>query len=239
MNRLTSVRSKSMWLASVFMVVFLLFGWMATGLAQENIVDINALTQETQKMSQKADEMTFVWWIPEEFWGASFAQDPNTTVAQAEEFIKILRPYTVIVVVDGKIGAFGGVTYMPEAAIRDSIQIKDSKGARYLPLSEGAIDADTKSLLSMMKPLFANMLGPMGQNMYFFLFPSNNKEGQKIADAKKEGSFSVEMGEREFRWRLPLGSLLPPKICPTCGEKLSGAYKFCPWDGSKLPEAKK
>ena len=45
MNRLTSVRSKSMWLASVFMVVFLLFGWMATGLAQENIVDINALIQ--------------------------------------------------------------------------------------------------------------------------------------------------------------------------------------------------
>jgi len=34
-----------MWIASVFMVVFLLFGWMATGLAQENIVDINALTQ--------------------------------------------------------------------------------------------------------------------------------------------------------------------------------------------------
>lgn len=67
MNRLTSIRSKSMWLASVFMVVFLLFGWMATGLAQENIVDINALTQETQKTSQKADEMTFVWWIPEGF----------------------------------------------------------------------------------------------------------------------------------------------------------------------------
>jgi len=34
-----------MWLASVFMVVFLLFGWMATGLAQENTVDIDALTQ--------------------------------------------------------------------------------------------------------------------------------------------------------------------------------------------------
>lgn len=54
-------------------------------------------------------------------------------MAQAEEFIKILRPYTVIVVVDGKIGAFGGVTYTPEAAIRDSIQIKDSKRDRYRP----------------------------------------------------------------------------------------------------------
>jgi len=83
------------------------------------------------------------------------------------------------------------------------------------------------------------MLGPTGQNTHFFLFPAKNEKGQKIAEAKKEGTFSVELNEREFSWRLPLSSLLPPKICPTCGEKLSGAYKFCPWDGSKLPETKK
>ena len=55
-------------------------------------------------------------------------------------------------------------------------------------------------------------------------------------DAKKEGFFLVELGENEFRWRLPLSSLLPLTICPTCGEELSGAYKFCPWDGTKLSE---
>jgi hypothetical protein len=48
----------------------------------------------------------------------------------------------------------------------------------------------------------------------------------------------VKMGEKEFHWRLPLGSLLPPKICPKCGETFSGAYKFCPWDGSTLVEKK-
>jgi hypothetical protein len=239
MNFLTSVRRKNIGMASLLIVVFLLFGWLAIGLSEENIVDINALTQETQKMSQKADEITLVWWIPEEYWQVSFARDPNMTVAQAEEFIKVLRPYTVIVVVDGKIGAFGGITYKSEATIRAGIELKDSKGTRYRPLSEDKIDANTKNFLSMMRPVFANILGPMGQNMHFFLFPSKNKEGQKIADAKKEGTFSVKVGEREFRWRLPLGSLLPPKICPICRERLSGAYKFCPWDGTKLPEAKK
>ena len=54
MNRLTSVRSKSMWLASVFMVVFLLFAWMATGLAQENTVDRYAISQELPELMDLA-----------------------------------------------------------------------------------------------------------------------------------------------------------------------------------------
>jgi hypothetical protein len=185
-------------------------------------------------MSEIADEMTFVWWIPEEFWQVSFSQDPTVTEAQTQEFIRVLRPYTVIVVVDGKVGAFGGVTYKPEADIRANIQIKDSQETRYQPLSEDKIDADTKSFLSMMKPVLVNMLGPMGQNMHFVIFPAKDEKGQKIVDANKEGAFSVKLGERVFRWRLPLGSLLPPRICPTCGENLNGAYKFCPWDGAEL-----
>jgi len=86
----------------------------------------------------------------------------------------------------------------------------------------------------MIKPVIVNTLGPLGQNMHFFLFPAKNKSGRNIADAKKGGVFSVRLGEREFKWRLPLGSLLPPKICPRCGEKLSGAYKYCPYDGTPL-----
>jgi len=54
MNRLTSIRSKSMWLASVFMVVFLLFAWMATGLAQENTVDRYAISQELPELMDLA-----------------------------------------------------------------------------------------------------------------------------------------------------------------------------------------
>ena len=187
-------------------------------------------------MQQQADQMTLVWWIPEEFWWVSSAQDPTVTKAQTENLINVLRPYTLIIIVDGKIGPFGGVTYKPEAEIRAGVQIKDSQENYYRPLNEDKINADAKNFLSIMKPIFANMLGPMGQNMHFFFFPAESKNGNKIAEAKKEGAFSVKLREREFRWRLPLGSLLPPKTCPGCKEKCSGAWNFCPWCGTKLPK---
>ena len=199
---------------------------MSVSFAQDRKVDINALVQETQKMSDRSGEMTLIWWIPEEFWRASFEQDPNMTAAQTEEFIKVLRPYMLIVAVDGNIGSFGGVTYKSETTIRGSIQVIDSQGTRYRPLNNENIDANTKNFLSMMKPVFVNMLGPIGQNMHFFLFPAKNTMGQNIAVAKSEGAFSVKLDQRVFKWRLPLGSLLPVKICPVDGEKLSVRAKL-------------
>ena len=76
----------------VLIGVLLVCGWMSLSFAQDRKVDINALVQETQKMSDTSGEMTLIWWIPEEFWRASFEQDPNMTAAQTEEFVKILRP---------------------------------------------------------------------------------------------------------------------------------------------------
>ena len=78
------------------------------------------------------------------------------------------------------------------------------------------------------------MIGPMGQNMHVFLFPAKDKKGQDIAAAKREGFFSVKLDKREFKWRLPLGSLLRQKVCSVDGEKLNGAWKFCPWHGTEL-----
>jgi hypothetical protein len=171
---------------------------MSLSFAQDRKVDINALVQETQKMSDKSGEMTLIWWIPEEFWRASFEQDPNMTAAQTEEFIKVLRPYMLIVAVDGNIGTFGGVTYKSETTIRGSIQVIDSQGTHYRPLSNENIDANTKNFLAMMKPVFVNMLGPIGQNMHFLLFPARNTMGQSIAVAKREGAFSVQLDKRVF-----------------------------------------
>jgi hypothetical protein len=234
MNKSVNIMSRRFWKTKVFIVALLILGWMSLSFAQDRKADINALVYEIKKTSESANEMTMVWWIPEEFWRVVFEQNPNTTPAQTKEFLGVLHPYMLIMVVDGNIGTFGGVTYKSETTIRDSIQIIDSQGARYQPLGDEKIDADIKNITTMMKPVFVNMLGPMGQNMHLFLFPPENKKGQTIADAKKEGAFSVKLGEREFKWRLPLGSLLPPKICPVDGEKLSGAWKFCPWHGTEL-----
>lgn len=207
MNKLIGNKIGRLKWVIVFVAVCLLCGGMKIGLAQEvGKVDLNALTQETQKISQKADEMTLIWWIPEEFWQISFAQDPTATEAQSEEFIKILHPYTLIAVVDGKVGSFGGVTYRSEADIRANINIRDSQGAYYMPFNEDEVDADVKNLLSMIKPVIVNMLGPLGQNMHFLLFPAKNKNDQNIVKPRKKEPFrskwAKENSSGDYHWAL-------------------------------------
>jgi len=87
----------------IFFIALLIVGNMSLTFAQDINVDINKLTQEAQKMSQSSDEMTMVWWIPKEFWAASFSQDPNMTEAQTEKILKVFHPYILIAAVDGKI----------------------------------------------------------------------------------------------------------------------------------------
>ncbi len=40
-------------------------------------IDMHAVVQETQQMSQGSGDMTLVWWLPEQFWEASMAQNPG------------------------------------------------------------------------------------------------------------------------------------------------------------------
>lgn len=228
------MRSARLWKEVVIVAALLVYGLTASSFAQDGQIDLNALISETQKMGEKADEMTLVWWLPEEYWQTVFAQDPTTTEAQTEEFLGVLRPYTLFAVVEGKIGPFGGVTYKAEEDVRGGTRLIDQEGTEYVPLGEDEVGADAKNLLSAMKPVLANILGPMGQNVNFFLFPAKGKKGNKLADPTQEGTFSVKLTDRAFKWRLPLGSLLPPKICPVDGEKLNGAWKFCPWHGVEL-----
>ena len=200
-------------------------------------VHLGDLMRDTQRMSPKANEPTVVWWIPSAFWEAVLKQDPRMQPSQIDDFVKVLRPYTIIVAVDGKVGPIGGIQYKTEAHIRAAIRVVDKQGNTYAPLAAQKINADARNFLAMMKPILVNTIGPMGKNMHFFLFPAATRKGQRIADPRKEGKFSVNLGARKYKWRLPLGSLLPPKVCPRCRERFSGAYKFCPWCGTGLPAA--
>lgn len=218
---------------SVLILGFCILFIPSQSYGQENI-DLQDLVEETQKMSQSPNELTLVWWIPKQFWQASMAQDPKVTEAQVVQVLETISPYTMIIVVDGQIGAFGGLTYQKEESVRTSITIKDDKGWSYAPLSESAINPDTKNLLQMLKPMIANMLGSLGQNMHFILFPSKGKDGRPIADPTKEGIFNIVVAGKEFKYHLPLGSVLPPKYDLQTGRRFPGNYNYNPFTGSKL-----
>lgn len=227
-------RHRKLFVAKVLLFTLFLGSYAGTVAAQGQRVDLNALTNETQKMLPDADRVTLVWWIPDEYWEEVSAQNPQLSKAQVAAFINILSPYTLFVVVDGKIGALGGVTYKSEETLRATIQLVDAQGNSYRPLPAQSLNPDMKSLLSIMKPMLANMLGQMGENMNFIVFPSKSKTGQRIIEARREGSFTIKLAETTFKWRSPLGSLLPPKTCPVDDEQFSGAWNYCPWHGAKL-----
>jgi hypothetical protein len=204
---------------------------------QENKLDLPALVKETQITTQRERQVTLVWWIPEDFFRLSMAQNPNVSAAQAGEFIEQISPYIMVAVLDGNVGPAGSVTYRSESEIRAALKVVDAKGNRYQPLAEDAISNQARLFVTIMRPIMANMLGPMGQNVQFYLFAASDADGQPICNARKEGSLVITLGEREFKWKLPLNSLFAPVTCTKCKSACSGAWKFCPWCGTALPAA--
>lgn len=234
MKELTTERAAAARRAcSALIIGFFILFFAGQSYGQQDI-DLKAIIQETQKISQSPDEITFVWWMPEQIWQASMAKNPAITRAQVDAILETIRPYTIIAVVDGQLGTFGGVTYRSKEAIRTSVTIKDARGWSYDPLSESAVDPDTKNLLQMMKPIFGNMLGPLGENMHFLLFESKSKDGRPVANPTRQGVFNILVAGKEFKYRLPLGSVLPAKYDPKTGEKFPGNYKYNPFTGSEL-----
>ncbi|HXI85793.1 MAG TPA: zinc ribbon domain-containing protein [Verrucomicrobiae bacterium] len=223
--------------------VFFLFLWGIMAQAETSAppkkVDLSDLIHETQKSGKIPGVITLVWWVPEEFWRVSLSSGGKMTPEATERMLQVFRPYTMVGIVDGTIGPFGAVTYTSNEEARAAIQLQDTRGHAYPPLDDDVLSADVKNFLQIMKPLLTNMMGSMGKNFHFFLFPAEDFKGRALADPKSEGSLTIAYKGKDYKWRLPLASLLPTKTCPKCLEQLPGNYKFCPWDGAPLPEAAK
>lgn len=206
-------------------------------------VDLDALIRETERLARGTDELTLVWWIPEEFWSAGLAQDPTMAFATEiekkalnEVLLRRIHEYTMIVVRDGTLDAFGEATFRPEHAIREDIRIIDLQGRTYAPLPAGEIDADIKDLIQSLELSVAELAGHMGENTHILLFPCKTETGARMAEATETGQLKIILGDREFRWRLPLDSVLLGRVCNGCMEECKGSWKFCPWCGRELVE---
>jgi hypothetical protein len=88
-------------------------------------------------------------------------------------------------------------------------------------------------VLATIKPLLSGMLGQLGQGMQLVVYPSK-LNGQRLIDPKTPGTFQYMLFDQTFKWRLPLGSLLPKKVDPKTKEEFPGNYEFNPYTGGKL-----
>jgi hypothetical protein len=200
--------------------------------------DMSAFIKETQQSVNEPGFIGLVWWIPTQYWEIS-AERSGTPEEKAKERFAPLRKYTLIVVVVGKIG-IGNINYISEPEIRDATTLHDSEGNVYQPVQQ--LSGDAQGLVTIIKPLFGNMMGQMGQNIQMLFFPATNKMAKPIADPTSSGNFTVTLSkivagkDKILEWRLPLTTLSPPKYCPVGKERVQANWKYCPWHGVRLDE---
>jgi hypothetical protein len=201
--------------------------------------DMSSFVKETQRTLNAPGYLGLVWWIPTEYWEISLER-AGMSEEKAKQRYAALRKYTVVAVALGKMG-IGNVNWLPETDIRDNLVLRDSAGNSYQSVQK--ISGDAAGLASILKPVFANMLGAMGQNTQLLFFPAVNKMSEPIVDPLKAGNFSLVLSklvdgkDEVFEWKLPLTALSPPKYCPVGKERVEANWKYCPWHGVRLEES--
>jgi hypothetical protein len=201
--------------------------------AQDPKTDVTGIIKETQKLDT-TDGVSIIWWIPNDYWQRSLANNHRLTPSQVDDFMKTLEGYTVMLVIDARKGPMATFTYPTPEVLRKNTKLILPSGDILSPLSDDELTPAAKNLFSMVKPLLGSMLGQFGQNAEFMFFNNKDKDGKPLLDPTGTGKLVVNSNGHSATWRLPLGSLLAEKTCPVCGEKLPGNYMFCPYDGTKL-----
>lgn len=197
-------------------------------------VRVNELLQDTQRASPSMGDVDLVWWIPPQFWDASLAQNGDTPEAERRAIVALFEQYTVVAVVDGRLGVLGVDGFASAEEVRKSLRIVDPDGGIHTPLEDKALSPQFVAITAFLKPILANVIGEMGNNLHFFAFPARTADGRPVADPLGKGHFTVRLHDREFRYRLPLGSLLVPQRDAATGEEFPGSYRFNPYTGAEL-----
>jgi len=208
-----------------------------------NKVDTEQITEDTQASAPcGASHVNFVWWIPCEFWQATFANDKTTSESDKEKIIKVLKPYSLLAVCQADVSDFGAFRFYSKEEVQKSLDITlgdaDGKLQRLIPLEE--VDPDLDVLLGMFKPVLSAALGNMGQNFHFLVLKDYDSSDVRIIDPYRSGTIRFHLGKRsgeaiETQIDLPLNSLYVPRLCPN-GKQAHVTWKYCPWTGKKLEE---
>ena len=196
--------------------------------------DIQKLVHDTQRMTQDPSSYTLVWWIPAEFWDLVLQSNPKVTAEARMRLVNIMNDYLLFVVVSSDLGPLGGMSPKDRAAIEANTTLSVG-GEDVAPLTKETMSADALNFVTMMKPVMANMLGQFGQSMEFLVYPNPPKGAEKIS-AVKSGGFSYTAFGHRYDWKLPIGSLLPPKIDEKTKQSFPGDYLFNPYTGEKLTD---
>ena len=121
-----------------------------------------------------------------------------------------------------------------------SVEVVDGagKGRKVVPVEP--VPEDVQPLLQVLVPAMGAAMGNLGRTLHFFVFQDLEKDA-RVFSPFDSGAVVVKLSGRENRQDIslsierPVDSLLVPRLCAN-GKPAHVTWKFCPWDGKKLPD---
>jgi hypothetical protein len=198
---------------------------------QARATDLQQLTRETQRMSQASQQLTLVWWMPQVWWEASLSNNVTLSPEGRAQMLAVLDDYMIFAIARAKLTmATLDARSKSEMLSNARLEIGDKT---IDPIAPENLTPGAQAILVSVKPVLAGMMGKVGQSVEMVIYPSKQGD-QKLIDPLKPGSFKYTLYEQTFTWRLPLVSLLPPKVDPKTSEEFPGNYEFNPYTGEPL-----
>jgi hypothetical protein len=215
-------------MTSKFTVALILALAMTT---QARATDLQQLTHETQRMSQASQELTLIWWMPQAWWEASLSSNSALSPEGRAQILAALEDYSIFAIARAKI-TIASLDARSKSEMLANARL-EIDGKTIAPIAPEKLTAAAQAVLASVKPVLAGMLGKVGQSVEMVIYPSKQGD-QKLIDPLRPGSFKYTLYDQTFTWRLPLGSLLPPKVDPKTSEEFPGSYEFNPYTGEPL-----
>ncbi|MBX2827625.1 MAG: hypothetical protein KTR22_05655 [Flavobacteriaceae bacterium] len=211
----------------ITLFIFLFSISVTFGQRKAEKIDASQLLTEiiiTKKEGQNIKQLLL---MPKEYWGAALEGtqfDNNEIISELES---IFEDYLIVGCINVEFTMFSGLLK------NDSdLKVINTEGEAILPIAKDAIDPKVQSMLDVMQPAMAQMVGQLGEKLEFVVF--NNSGDQKILDSYEKGKLQFILNETEFTYRTPFSALVAPKYCPEDQEKLQGNWDYCPWHGVPL-----
>ena len=193
-------------------------------------VNLDNLLNETQFTNDNTTDLEMIWWMPSEYWEAVFSREKYMSPEEAKMIIDTLKEYVLVIVVKGKVGMFGGITYESREDILKSFNVYYN-GSALKYMKDDSLDPDLKNFITIIGPMMKNMIGQMGENMQIFTYKNDKKTPINVYG---KGNLSFELSEYKANADLPLASLIMEKQCPEDKKLFNGKWSYCPIHGKEL-----
>ncbi|MGJ8661133.1 MAG: hypothetical protein ACSHXL_03780 [Bacteroidota bacterium] len=190
--------------------------------------------QEVQQWQKDGREMALTFWIPKSYWRVALEDSPTTTEETIQLLEEAFEDYLFVCILKFDMVDSGNMSFVDESTIRKGLTASDKNGKKLSLMKDKDIPESTLKLIESLKPLFEKMLGQMGAGMHFYLFDNLDKNGYEIIDEYKKETLFVHHSDQDFKFELPLVTLMPDKYCPIDNAVMKGNWNYCPIHGMEL-----